>query len=188
VLVDLLDTTPADAELRAELAVLYLQQGRIDDADSLVGEGLDLDPTAARLYAVAGQVALQRQEPLNALEAFDRAAELEPGNFPVQMNRAMLLSQLGRQVDLINALEEALRARPGAPQAMLFLAQALYENGNPEDLDRARQLAEDGLQRATNPQVLALGHTTLAEIYDALDRPDDAEAERREAARLSGGQ
>jgi arylsulfatase A-like enzyme/tetratricopeptide (TPR) repeat protein len=187
-LADLLARAPADAELRAELAVLYLQQSRVDDANELVSEGLQLDPAAARLYAVAGQVALQRQEPLNALEAFDRAAELEPGNFPVQMNRAMLLSQLGRQVDLINALEEALRARPGAPQAMLFLAQALYENGNPEDLERARQLAEDGLQRATNPQVLALGHTTLAEVYDALGRPDDAAAERREAARLSGGQ
>ncbi|MGD8330004.1 MAG: tetratricopeptide repeat protein, partial [Acidobacteriota bacterium] len=188
VLVDLLDASPGDAELRAELAVLYLQQGRIDEADALVSEGLERDPAAARLYAVAGQVALQREEPLNALQAFDRAVELEPGNFPLQMNRAILLSQLGRQVDLINALEEALRARPGAPQAMLFLAQALYDNGNPDDLDRARQLAEDGLKRATNPQVLVLGHTTLAGIYDALDRPDEAEAERREAARLSGGQ
>jgi len=186
-LAQLLAAAPQDTELRGELVTLYLQQSRLDDANRVVAEGLALDPSAARLHALAGQAALQSQDPVAALAAFDRAAALDPGNFPVHMNRAMLLSQAGRGEELVATLEAALRARPGAPQAMLFLAQALLESGDDAQLDRARQLAEDGLRRATNPQVLVLGHTTLAEIYEALGRDDDADAQRREAARLSGG-
>lgn len=186
-LAELLAADPSDAELRTELAVLLAQQGRVEEAQRLITEGLERDPEAARLYAVAGQVALQAGDRPAALAAFDRAVQLEPGNFPAHMNRAVLLSQAGRPAEVIDALEAALRARPGAPQAMLFLAQALLESGDDEQLERARELAETGLQRATNPQVLALGHTTLAEIYDALGRPEDAEAQRQQAARYSGG-
>jgi len=186
-LVQLLATAPADTEVRSELARLYLQQSRLAEVDRLVADGLQLDPTATRLHVLAGQAALRAQNPEAALAAFDRAVALDPGDFPVQMNRALILSRMGRQEELITTLEAALQARPGAPQAMLFLAQALFESDDEAQLDRARQLAEDGLQRATNPQVLALGHATLAEIYDALGRSEDAETQRREAARVSGG-
>jgi len=136
---------------------------------------------------MAGRAALQGQNPEAALAAFDHAAALQPSDFPVHMNRALILSQLGRREEIITVLEAALRARPGAPQAMLFLAQALFEGDDETQLERARQLAEDGLRGAANSQVLALGHSTLAEIYDALGRGEDADVQRQEAARVSGG-
>ena len=57
------------------------------------------------------------------------------------------------------------------------------------DTLRAGRLGAYGYAAAQTPAMdrLALGHTTLAEIYDALGRGEDADAQRQEAACISGG-
>ena len=81
------------------------------------------------------------------------------------------MATLGSSPDeLVDALQAALAARPDAPEAALFLAQVLVDRGRAEDLPEAERLASSAIFSVQVPQLQAMGHATLAQIYEATGR------------------
>ena len=134
-------------------------------------------------------IALERLERLDdALAAYTDETTRQPRHYPAQFSRARLLAARGAPLDeLITTLRLALIASPDKPEAQLFLAQSLFDRGNAADLPEAASLAMAGLSTLDIPELQAMGHLTLAQIFEAQGKPEAAEQHRQTAQRLVGG-
>ena len=84
------------------------------------------------------------------------------------------MGNLDRQIELYDA---ALESNPDFARGYFLLAKLLMDNGR--DMDRAEQLAREGLERDLEHLAGPLGYHVLADILNRSGRP----AEAREAAR-----
>jgi adenylate cyclase len=135
-------------------AVLLMAQGRTAEGLEAVRRAFALDPLSRIISYVFGLILLVSGEPEGALDRFDRALELDPA-FPLaHLHRSWVLEELGREAEMVEALERwsalfphqppftsgALRQafqRGGAPGAFEFLA-GLPAGIPASALDRAR--------------------------------------------------
>jgi len=65
----------------------------------------------------------------------------------------------------------------------LYLSKHYLDIG---DLERARELAQRGMELEPEPSMAPLGHFILADVYNRMGRLEDAERELAEARRLEG--
>src|SRR4051812_43246811 len=87
------------------LGYLKAQQGRYEDAISLLNKAVKKnpgDPTALAHYAHALMAA---QRFADALAAYDRVLAGQKDNFEAHYNRGVILSQMGRPGEAIEALD-----------------------------------------------------------------------------------
>lgn len=144
---------------RVNLADLYRQLSRDEDAQSLLQVGLDLDAGSAALHHSLGLLLVRGDQSQAALAALQRAAVLEPGNRRYTYVYAVALDSLGRPGDAISAMKDASLAFPGDFDIGWGLTTMLYAAGR---TDEAR---EEGLrmqvQYPENPDIAAfLGQPT----------------------------
>ena len=117
-----------------------------------------------------------------AIAAYAAEIARQPRHYPAHLNRARLLVAAGGSLDeVVEGLSAALAARPDAPEAMLFLAQTLVDRGDPDDLAEAERLATSGLAVVRIPRLAAMGHSTLAQIYEAQGRSEEAKQQQAAA-------
>ena len=84
-------------------------------------------------YWLSGALLSQRRGE-EALAAQDRALALHPGNPDWLANRGMLLQSLGRYAELLEALDQAVAARPNHARRLNILgAVSLALSGRPEE-------------------------------------------------------
>jgi len=111
------------------LGAARIQLGRPAEALAPLAESLrvtgDRKPA---LMALAEAAFLARQHEV-ALDAWDRAATVDPGDPEPQLNRAKLLVQLGRYGEAGSALEAVLAVRPGHPEAVAGLRRVEAQMG-----------------------------------------------------------
>lgn len=181
-------------ELRPDATRLMLGMGLLELRRARPAAALEHLDRAAELAPQLGDVQYQRGVALQQLdrnrEALDAyAAELNqrPLHFGASFGRAVLLAQEGRNADAIDALRVAVRVRPSAPEPRLLLAQALVDTGDTQVLGEARRLAEGAVGAVQNPQLRSMGHATLAQIYQALGRHEEARAQQDAAERITRG-
>lgn len=153
---------------------------------------------------------LSRDE--EALQAFDKAAELEPGNAAAQYNRGILLDRLDRPEEALAAYDLTTRLEPDWAEVHSNRADLLSRLDRPEEalaaLDRAIELEPNdpwlhveratALERARRPGDAltaydnAVGldpdnpslHFNKGQLLFALCRFHDAQAELEEVTRL----
>lgn len=150
---------PRAVVARVNLADLYRQLSRDEDARSLLQAGLELDADVAALHHSLGLLRVRVGESRAALAALQRAAILEPGNRRYTYVYAAALNSLGRPADAISAMQDASLVFPGDFDIGWGLATMLYAAGR---IDAAR---EEGLrlqvQYPENPDIAAfLGRLT----------------------------
>jgi len=100
------------ASNRALLAALLLQKGEIPESIELLGAAVESMPTVASIrndYAVALFMGGQGDR---AIQEMHRTIELTPDDAPLRIRLSQMLSQLGRQSESQQALEEARRIDP----------------------------------------------------------------------------
>jgi len=169
---------------------------------------------AARHYRVARQVSdllgeglrLEAQkQPDQALQRFQKAEQLDPGNEATHEGLALLHLQAHRLPEAINEFNQALRIDPDSIEAQAGLAAAYQESGdlaqaqriferlasrNPKSVEVQEQLADllagqklyqqaiDHYQQALrlSPN-LALAHNNLAWLYATAEDPKFRNAE-----------
>jgi arylsulfatase A-like enzyme/Tfp pilus assembly protein PilF len=182
-----LESTPAEPQLLLGMALVATRRGDARAAlqilDSLVAVAPDLADLQYRRGMALQSLGLTDE----AIAAFSAELERQPAHFGATYNRGALYAHQGRNAEAIAAGRAALEIRPDAAEAKLFLAQMLVDSADPGVREEALALAEGAIESVANPRLQAAGHNTLAELYDALGRPQDAEAHRREARRLGGG-
>jgi Flp pilus assembly protein TadD len=122
---------PDDADLHDDVAVLYLELGKADDAVEHFETSLRLRPGSAPAYFNLGTAltVAGRLEP--AIVAFRRALEIRPDYSIAHNNLGNVLAVRGEIDEAIGHFQEALRLDPTNVQARTSLARELKRRQNP---------------------------------------------------------
>ncbi len=146
---------PSFVPVRFNLANLYNQQGRNDEAETVLREGIDRasEGDEGELQYSLALLLAEEDRLEEAAASLQRAVELIP-RARVRYNYGLVLHRLGRLDDAEAALIEANEGNPRDADVLLALAQLLMDRG---ELTRAREYARALLQlnpTAPGPQQL----------------------------------
>ncbi len=161
--------TPENARL-FELRGLTLARG--DDspgARKAFEKALELDPKSAPALAGLGTLRGQAGEFDAAIELFERADALAPGDGSYVYSAAQIALAAGKRPDATTRLRRIVLRYPGQIGARNDLAYLLAEDG--VDLDLALSLAQEAQRRSPTPEVLdTLGfvHLRRGEAKEAV--------------------
>jgi tetratricopeptide (TPR) repeat protein len=150
-------------------------------------QAIDLDPGYARawagisdccvyLYMYGGRDEAQRRR---AEESSRRALELDPSLAEAHASHGLALSLLGRDEEASTAFETAMRLDPDLFEARYFYARHCFAEGR---LEKAIGLYEQACAVQPDDYQSPL---LMAQSYDDLERPKDAETTRRRGLALA---
>ncbi len=94
------------------LGFLKGQQGRYEEAITLLNKAVKKNGGDPALLGHYAYVLMASQRHDQALEAYDRLLALQPNNVEALYNRGVILSQQGKPAEAIEALDRALAAAP----------------------------------------------------------------------------
>lgn len=174
---------PACPRYRCNAARIYVKMGRIDEAEKLVREGLQTVSDDPLLTNQLGLIYEARRLFHEALDAFDRAASLDPSRPLYRFNAGRIRLYMNKQAEAQRDLEEAVRMNPREPAWRQHLAR-LYEQS--EDLDRAAEefRAVVELEPENGSALLGLGRALarLGRLDEAIEHLQRAAAIEPSAA------
>jgi predicted Zn-dependent protease len=172
------DADPESAAVRLELADVLVAQGLDLDLAAAVLEGLAETPDG-RVSLVRARLCEARGDDPGAADAYAEA--LARADDPdVRLRRALALERLGRTGEEIAELERLRAERPGDAFARAHLGDAYDDAGRRHDAEaELRWVAEAQPDRPA-------GWLRLARFYERAGRPREAR-EAAERARVSGG-
>lgn len=122
--------SPTQAEPLALLVDAHLVLGQKDRVVATGERLLRVQGETPAAYLVFAIVNEKVDRPTEALEAYQRVLDKEPGHLVAARARARLLARQQRMPEAIRLLEEAARLNPKAPEPLLDLAQAEERAGN----------------------------------------------------------
>ena len=137
-----LDVVPTAAEIRAELAGAYAQQGDLAAAETEATRALATEPDNRSAHRLLGLIVASRVGRADrgevqtlatrAIGHLEKSNALSIRDPVVMLTLGELYLRAGNQARAIAMLEQFLVDRPGYPQAMMLLAQAYRESGRSE--------------------------------------------------------
>jgi Tfp pilus assembly protein PilF len=140
----MLKVTPNDAELRDDVALLYLSRGMVNNAVRHFAISAALKPDSAAAHFNLGTAQAQAGRFEASVASFRKSLELRPDYALAHGNLGRVLLAQGHTPEALQHLQEAVRLDPSNPTSLLGLAEALAAGGNYElaldTLDRARKL------------------------------------------------
>ncbi len=140
----MLKVTPNDAELRDDVALLYLSRGMVNNAVRHFAISAALKPESAAAHFNLGTAQAQAGRFEAAVASFRTALKLRPGYALAHGNLGRVLLAQGHTAEALKHLQEAVRLDPSNPTSLLGLAEAHAAGGDYalaiEMLDRARKL------------------------------------------------
>jgi protein O-GlcNAc transferase len=150
------------------LGLVRWQQGRNEEAASLIGEALRVDPRSAEACSNLGIVLEALGRPAEALAMYDRALAINPRYAKALSNRGDALRALHRFEEALASYDRALAIEPGLVDALLHRGVTLRA------LDRPAEALEcyDRIL-ATRPN-FAEGYYNRGNVLDALGRYEEA--------------
>ena len=161
-----------------ELALQQHQEGRLDEAETIYRQVLDLDPANADALHLLGVVAHHRGAHAAAVDMIRRAIALKPHmpQFPNNLGNA--LHRLGRHEEAIAAFRAALALAPNSPETLANLGAAYSEANR---LDEAVAANQEALR--LNPS-FADAHNNLGNVLRKQGRFEDAVVSCQKALQL----
>ena len=124
-----LELRPADVPTLVRLAGLYVDQGRLDEAQLLFQRALDHDPRSAAALAGLGRAALARGDHAQAAELLTSALTLEPEATSLHYPLAMAYRGLGEPHDMDAHLQQRGDGRPTLSDPLMTEYNRLLESG-----------------------------------------------------------
>lgn len=170
------------------LAIELADQGRLEEAVSLLGKALALRPDYAQAHNNIGDDLTRLGRAREAVGHLRRALELQPDYPEAHYNLGAALMELGRPGEGIASFEAALRLRPAYSAAARALGRALATEGPAERRQEALPLFERAVELAPQDAearidlgfyLLTQGRTAeaLPHLRSAAElRPDMADA------------
>lgn len=122
-------------------SIAHLEKGQLEEAEADARRGVELDPTDAAAIFQLGSVALARGHHQGALESFERAAELLPGEPRIWNNLGVTLERLKHPAEAYPLYLRALGLAPDYPPALVNAALVELRAGRVD-------LAEPKVRRA----------------------------------------
>lgn len=151
-----------------QLGILHYQQGRHQQAQTLLDEALRLNPGSAAAWCNKGLVLQALRRPREALTSYDKGIALGSGHAEIHNNRGNVLFELGRPEEALASHEEAIKLNPRSTLAYNNRGNVLRHIGRLAEAiasyDKAIALKPDYGEATVNRAVL----------LTALGRPDEA--------------
>jgi len=132
----------------ANLAIIELEQNKLDDAERHIQQALAQSPNDAYSLMVLGRVEFSQKKYDEALDVLSRAAKLDPQNPDIENYLGVTLAQKGLRAQAETALRKAIQIDPNNGAAHNNLA-VIYISHQPPLVELARwhyQKALDGGQ------------------------------------------
>ncbi|MGH9320144.1 MAG: sulfatase-like hydrolase/transferase, partial [Vicinamibacteria bacterium] len=149
------------------LSRIHIDAGRFREALTVL-QPIDGSRADAALHEIRAQAYAGTGDLEAAERNYEKLIELSPGSASAHFNLAKLLGQMGREEAMIAHLEKSIEVDPGFSVAHLYLANACLERG---ELERAVELANQGIALGPEPALAPFGHFILADAYDRLGLP-----------------
>ena len=166
---------PQDPDVHFALADALLGQGRADNAIREYRVGIDLSPGLAMGWIRLGGAFLIAGQGSKALDAFNQAQTIEPGNLRARAGAAEAAAMAGDLETAQAGFVSALALAPANPDLIISLARLQDAQGQTDE-------AEDTLRRACRdyPGETALW-LALGRALQAWDRIEEAHTLYQEA-------
>jgi tetratricopeptide (TPR) repeat protein len=108
---------PTRLEVYGDLASLYLESGRVDDAARCLADGRAAGfRSAGHMYSL-GMRYLSANSPGPAADAFRIALEIDPQHADATRSLGVALDRLGQEAEAVQQFRNYLELRPDAPDA-----------------------------------------------------------------------
>jgi len=165
-----IDRSPSSWMAHNNLALLLLDQGRVEDARRHLDEALRLNPGIPEHRLNVGRLLLAEGQPVEALPHLQAAVELNPRSVSAQNNLGVALMRLGRLDEAASRFEEVVRLQPDRAEAHANLADALHR------LDRTAEAATHAERALDLDPRLPAAHNTAGLLAMAHGAHDEARA------------
>ncbi len=125
------EKTPSKrAEIVKNIAYIYVEQGKNDDALAAFAEARKTYPNDANLIVQEASIYLQLDNKDKFKELMQEAAKLEPQNADLQYNIGVINMQQNNLEEARKAFEQALKIRPDYADAALNISTTYINEGN----------------------------------------------------------
>ena len=104
---ELLGARPADSEVRANLVASLLQLGEVENAKSILNEGIQAETDHSGLWMIKAQLAIIEREYGDASEAYNKVLKLKPDAYPAMLGRIVAAAGL-ENFDLASSYFDSL--------------------------------------------------------------------------------
>jgi tetratricopeptide (TPR) repeat protein len=151
-----------------ELAGLYLDKGRITEADYYARKATELDPTNAWYAQLYAQVLVLQGSYVNAASVYRELVQRHPERMEFYFDWAYVLDRAGKYSDAIKALDEAERVT-GVREELAERKSNLY--GKLGDMESAVSELEKLI--AQDPSAPG-GYIKLATLYETAGQAENA--------------
>ena len=165
---------PASEAIRHTLAQLLFARQRAPEALDLYEAALKGDPRNTTVILTAAQINLELGRAARATEILEQAAKRMPKSIPVNGMLAEVYLVTDRSADALRQARRAVELEAGFDQ---LRALALAEQANHDEPAMMRTLGRAAAISTLVPDQLEL----LAQIYESVNRPEDAKAVRARA-------
>ncbi len=143
------------AESRTMLGEILLSLDRADEAEALLREAIALEPTVGA-WMDLGELLMTRDQGVEAIEAFESAQRLEPGNQQIRWRLGRALEMVGRPAEAKLVYEDALAQDENDAMAHALLGGLLFERETYDEAEKHLRRARDlGLNSAETSVQLA---------------------------------
>lgn len=160
----LLQANPNDHMALYNLGMVYSDQGRLDDARSLLKRATELAPQHANSWTALGVAALRMNDIKGARPALERAVALEPGNSYAQRTLGTLEAMAGDATAAVESLRTATTIASDDPIALLTLAQTLLDQDPAAHADEANTLLRRVMDLAPHGEIAEKAGTLRTSI------------------------
>jgi tetratricopeptide (TPR) repeat protein len=156
------------------LGIVFLRQGRVDEAISLLQRATDLRPDNSPAHENLAKALLQRGRVAEALVHYRKLIELQPDNMEVHNIVGTVLIQQGRVAEGVDEWEKILAVEPDNGNATSNLAWIFATSPDPSfrDGSKAVQLAEQAVRISAGR--IPILFRTLAAAYAESGRFSEA--------------
>jgi tetratricopeptide (TPR) repeat protein/mono/diheme cytochrome c family protein len=137
----MIEATPGDPRLHAELGFLYLAAGRSAAGVERLQESVRLAPDSALRHHALGTVLLNHARLDEAKQHLGQAVRLDPKLSEAHNNLGLVSHAQGKFEEAIASYGEAIRASPGNADAQYNLGRAHAALGNEDEAMRAYRRA-----------------------------------------------
>lgn len=111
-------------------ATLLQREGRIAEALTVLGNGLNRHPHSADIHLALGSLHVAKGDLDRAIARFERTVAVEPGFARVHHNLGILLKRRGRAARAESALSRAVRIDPSLAGSQMALGELRMALGN----------------------------------------------------------
>lgn len=159
------------------LARAFHQQGQDEQALQWVQKAIDSNPKNLRAWYQKGWISV-KVDPDGAMDAFEKALEIQPGFAMAHRDLGMILLQKGRYKEAATHLEQAAELGLAHPKLYNFLGIAYSRTGRYQDAVKVYTKALD-----KEPD-FAEAHLNLSYVYERLNKPQSARLQYETACKL----